>query len=103
MLGMVDCDLFIRIPRLRFTSAAPLVYPSLAFGEHTARNTVAIMLIFQDHYEIASSRAVTLIACYTVGLIASSASRCLVGFSPALADALVLFTDSPAARHRSSD
>ena len=53
---------------------------SISSGEHTMRNMVAIMLISQEHYEITSSRAVTQISCYTVGLIASSASRYLFGF-----------------------
>ena len=38
-----------------------------------------IMLISQERYEIASSRAATLISCSTVGLVASSASRRLFG------------------------
>ena len=49
-------------------------------GEHRDAKWSRTTLISQEQYEMASSRAATLISCSTVNLIASNASRHVLGF-----------------------
>jgi hypothetical protein len=64
------------------SAVSPLLrwFDSLTTAEPTRSTQSRIMLVSQEHYEIASSMAATQISCSTVALVPSGASRPFLGF-----------------------